>query len=132
MAANTKPIFAGTPKVGVASLAVANPSRDGTGAIVDLFTAGAEGARVDKIVIRALAATTAGAVRHFYKPAGGGATWSLLDETTVAARAPSAGTPAFGAVIDLIGGLVLPAGAKLGMSTHNAEAFVVTAFGGDF
>lgn len=132
MAANTKPIFAGTPKVGVASLAVANPSRDGTGAIVDLFTAGAEGARVDKITVRALAATTAGTVRLFYKPAGGGAAWSLLDEIAIAAVNPTASTPAFGAVIDLIGGLVIPNGAKLGASTHNAEPFAVTAFGGDF
>lgn len=132
MAANTKPIFAGTPKVGVASLAVANPSRDGTGAIVDLFTAGAEGARVDKIVIRALAATTAGTVRLFYKPAGVGAVWSLFDEIEVSAVLPSPGKAAFGGVRDLIGGLVMPNGAKLGASTQNAEPFAVTAFGGDF
>ena len=132
MAPNTKPLFTGTPNVGVAQLAAANPARDGTGAIVDLFTAGANGSRADKIVVRALATTTAGMVRIFYKPAGVGAVWSPLDEVEVTAVVTSPAKSAFGAVIDLIGGLVLPAGAKLGASTHNAEAFAVTAFGGDF
>jgi hypothetical protein len=130
MAPNTKPLFTGTPKVGVAQLAAANPARDGTGAIVDLFTAGANGGRVDKIVMRAKAATTAGAVRLFYKPDGGA--WSLIDEAPVTANAALASSPAFGAILDPIGGLVLPAGAKVGASTHNAEPFAVTAFGGDF
>lgn len=130
MSANTKPVFALTPIVGVAQLAAANASLDGTGTIVDLVTAGANGARVDKIIVRARGATTLGMVRLFFKPQGGA--WSLFDEIEVSAVSPSPGKAAFGGVRDLIGGLIIPAGSKLGASTHNAEPFAVTAFGGDF
>lgn len=130
MTANTKPVFALTPNVGVAQLAAANPAIDGTGAIVDLFTAQANGSRVDKLVVKAKGATTEGVIRFFYKPSAG--TWSPLDDMAVTAATPSDGVPAFGGLIELAGGLVLPDGAKLGASTHNAEAFAVTAFGGDF
>lgn len=130
MSANTKPVFALTPIVGVALLSVGNAARDGTGAIVDLITAGANGARVDKIIVRALEATMPGTIRLFYKAHGG--TWSLLDEIEVDKVTPTSATPAFGGVRDMIGGLILPAGAKLGAATHNFEDYAVTAFGGDF
>lgn len=128
--ANTDPIFTGVPKVGVAPISVANAGRDGTGTIVDLITTGANGGRVDKIVAKATASTTAGMLRVFYKPSAGA--WTLLTEIPVTNTQVSASTPGFEAVVDFLGGLVLPNGAKLGASSHNAETFVVTAFGGDF
>lgn len=130
MTANTKPVFAITPIVGVALIAAANAARDGSGAIVDLVTAGANGARVDKVIVRALGGTTPGTVRLFYKPPGGA--WSIFDEIEVTEVTPSAETAAFGGVRDLLGGLSIPAGSQFGASTHNAEPFAVTAFGGDF
>lgn len=130
MTANTKPVFAITPIVGVALIGAANAARDGSGAIVDLVTAGANGARADKVIVRALAATTPGVVRLFYKPTGGA--WSIFDEIEVTAITPAAETPAFGGVRDLLGGLAIPAGSKLGAATHNAEPFAITVFGGDF
>lgn len=53
MAANTEPIFAKTPINSVAAVSVANTNRDGTGTIVDIVTAGADGCRIEEIVVKA-------------------------------------------------------------------------------
>lgn len=53
MAANTEPVFAKTPICKVASVSTANTNRDGTGTIVDIATAGADGARIEEIVVKA-------------------------------------------------------------------------------
>lgn len=125
-----KPQFTSTPNVGIAALSVANTNKDGTGTLVDLFTAGAAGSRVDKLVVKATGNTTSGMVRIFVKL--GAATARLLTEIPVNAITPSANLPGFETIVDTLGGLPLPTGAKLQAATHNAEAFVVTAFGGDF
>lgn len=130
MTANTDPVFALAPNVGQAVLSVANANRDGTGTLVDLFTAGANGSRVDKVVHKATAATTAGVIRIYLKLASG--TARLLTEVPVLAATPSASSAAWEQVTDFLGGLVLPTGAKLQAAPNNAEGFVVTAFGGDF
>jgi hypothetical protein len=49
----TAPQFTDTPKLGFAAVSTANTNRDGTGTIVDAFTAGASGARVERVVIKA-------------------------------------------------------------------------------
>lgn len=125
-----KPQFAATPNVGVAALSAANTNRDGSGALVDLFTAGAAGSRVDKVVVKATQTTAAGMIRLFLKP--GAAAAQLLTEVPVNPIVPSASLPAFETVLDLLGGITIPSGSKLQAATHNAETFVVTAFGGDF
>lgn len=125
-----KPQFTSTPNVGQGALSVANTNRDGTGALVDVFTAGAAGSRVDKIVVKATGSTTAGMVRIFVKLGAG--TARLLTEVPVSAITPAANLPGFETVVDLLGGIPLPSGAKLQAATHNAEAFVLTACGGDF
>lgn len=125
-----KPQFTNVPNLGQAALSVANANRDGTGTLVDLFTAGASGSRVDKIVIKATGNTTVGMVRIYLKPAAGSA--KLMTEVPVPIVNVAANIPGFETVVDLLGGIPLPAGAKLQAAPHNAEAFVLHAIGGDF
>lgn len=126
----TDPQFTVTPNVGQAALTAANPNRDGTGALVLGFTAGANGGRIDKIVVKATVSTTAGMVRAFLKNGAGVA--MLVTEVPIDLVTVSATVPGFEVVTDLLGGLPVPAGWTLQLSTHNAEAINVTTFGGDF
>lgn len=124
-----KPQFAETPNTGIAALAAANTNRDGSGALVVGFTAGADGSRVDRIVVKALGTTTAGVVRAFVHE---GAAAKLLTEITVAPAVVAGALPTFETVVDLLGGLTLKAGQSIRYTTHNAEGFNVFTFGGDF
>lgn len=131
---STTPIYAGTPKYGVANIITANTNLDGTGTIGTIFTAGASGSRIERINIKAAATTTAGAVRLFVHD---GSTARLLFEQSVDALTPSATVKSFAASLDIgshpqIMPLVLPTGYSLRASTHNAESFNVHANGGDF
>jgi hypothetical protein len=53
MAANTNPIFLLTPNVGATSVSTANTSRSGSGTIATVFTAGANGSKINQITIKA-------------------------------------------------------------------------------
>lgn len=48
----SSPAFATTPRIGFASVTVANTGRDGTGTIVDALTGAAAGTRVERVVIQ--------------------------------------------------------------------------------
>lgn len=121
--------FASTPRNTIADVAVANTNRDGTGTIVSAFVAGASGGRVDRIEIKATAATTAGMVRAFKRVSAGA--WKLWREYPVTAITPSASVATFAYREDDIGE-VLIAGMEIGFATHNAEGFEVHTSGGDF
>ena len=128
MSAN--PNFAATPKVGKLLINTANTNRDGTGVISSIFAAGASGSRIDKVVITANGTTTAGMIRLYIS---NGVTATLILEIPVTAITPSGIVQAF--VSNQTGipfPLVIPSGYSLQASTNNAEAFIVTAFGGDF
>lgn len=47
----SSPAFAVTPKIGFASVTVANTNRDGTGTIVDALTGAAAGTRIERVAI---------------------------------------------------------------------------------
>lgn len=128
----TQAAFAATPHVEVGVLSAANTNRDGTGTIVTVLTPGASGTRVERIQVKGTGTTTAGQVRLFTS-VDAGVTWRLHDEMAVSAAVPSAtvqtfeGSWTFGNVTFF----ALPATARLGMSTHNAETFHVTVVGAD-
>ncbi len=66
MAANTIPIFPLSPKVSWATtLQTANTAKDGTGTVVTVVTAGADGARIDYLRVRATGTNTATVLRVF-------------------------------------------------------------------
>lgn len=126
--------YASTPRAGIGLLSAANPGRDGTGTIVNIFTAGGTGSRIDAIDIQATANTTAGMIRLFMFD---GANNRLIGEYPVSAITPSATQPAFSAQLTTANlanllPLILPTGYALRASTEKAEAFNVFGIGGDF
>lgn len=126
--------YASTPKCGVGQVSVANTNRDGTGTIATVFSAGANGSRIDAIDIKAVSTTTAGMIRLFLHD---GTNTRLLTEVPVVAAAPSGALPTWEAQLNVntmtqVLPLVLPTGYSLRASTHNAETFNVIALGGDF
>ena len=126
--------YAATPKLGIGQVSVANTNRDGTGTIATIFSAGANGSRIDAIDIKAVGTTTAGMIRLFIHD---GANARLLTEVPVVAVAPSGALPAWEAQLNTnsmsqILPLVLPTGYSLRAATNNAETFNVIALGGDF
>lgn len=66
MVANKDPIFSKTPVIGFAqTITAANTARDGTGTTTLVFTAGAEGAFVNKINVVPLGTNVASVLRAF-------------------------------------------------------------------
>ena len=134
---NASPNFSGPPRMGVAVVSTANTNRDGTGTIATLLASVAAatdttgGTRVDFVDIKATVTTTAGMIR-LYVSTDTGTSWRMIREIPVSAITVGANTAAFETQIAL--GRDLPAGVAnlLGASTHNAEAFHVVAFGGDY
>jgi hypothetical protein len=111
----------------MAQVSAANVNRDGTGDLVTVFTAGANGSRVESVQVKAIGATTPGMVRLFVCDETAA---RLLTEIPVTQNAVSGSVASFedGRQLEL----VIPSGFKLKASTHNAEAFNVLAFGGNF
>lgn len=127
------PSFASVlPRVAVGRISTANTARDGTGTgpATAIFTAGAGGAKVEEIVVKALGTTTAGMVR-LYLWDGSGTDGHLFYEVPVTAITPSAVISTFEARVTF-DSLVLPSGWSITASTHNAETFAVEVFGADF
>lgn len=118
------------PKSPLARLTAANANRDGTGTIVDLYTPGASGGRIDDIAIKAEGVTTAGMIRFYHHD---GANYRLLREVNVGAVvAPSATVQTFEALLAELGWCI-QSGHKIAASTHNAEVFILNVTrGGDF
>lgn len=66
MAANTIPIYTLTPKIAYSGLIqTANTAKDGTGTVNLIFTAGANGARVERVRSRAVGTNVATVLRIF-------------------------------------------------------------------
>ena len=131
---STSAQYASTPKCGVGQVSVANTNRDGTGTIVTVFSAGANGSRIDAIDLKAVGTTTAGMIRLFIHD---GANARLLTEVPVIAITPSGTLPSWETQLNTntmtqVLPLVLPTGYSLRAATNNAETFNVIALGGDF
>lgn len=111
----------------VSQISVANTNRDGTGTIVDSYTAVAGGSQPNRIDIKAVGTTTAGMIRLYIFD---GTNTRLLKEFTVSPITPS-GTVASWETSWTVSGIRLSSGQKLRASTHNAETFNVTVYGID-
>ncbi len=127
----SEPQFVAVPVIGVATVSTANTNRDGSGTIADILTGATNGTRISKVTIAATVTTTAGIVRlYIYN----GSAYFLYREILVPAITVSGSVAGFSYVLELLGerALILPNNWKLGASTHNAQAFHVTAEGGNF
>ena len=137
MAINTQPIFSkgGSIQWPSTPLTAANTAKDGTGTVATLFTAGADGAFVQRLVARSLGTNVATVLRVFIN--NGGATTtaannSLVAEMTLPATTLSevAAQPAY----ELPLNVPLPAGYKLTatLGTAVAAGYQVTVLGGTY
>lgn len=131
MSMNNIPVYERNPRFARGLLSAANTNRDGTGTIVTIMTAGADGSRVRKITITALGTTTAGMVRLYIHD---GTNYTLWMEIQVGAITPSGTVAAWQEVIEIYGeeALQLPALHSLRGSTHNGESFHVAVEASDF
>jgi len=88
MAVTALPIFAQTPVFTVGqTITTANTAKDGTGTVVLLYTAGANGSRVDAIKVRSTGTAVATVIRIFVNNGATNATAtnnSLYTEATIA------------------------------------------------
>ena len=124
------PNFTSTSRLATAAVSAANANRDGTGTIVTVLTGVAAGTKVFEVDVQMTVTSTAGMVRLFLS-SDSGATWKLFDEVAIAAATASASVKAT-RVATQYTNLILPSASwVLGAATHNAEASVVTALGGD-
>lgn len=139
MPANTNPIYALTPNVGIATdINTANNTVDiTTGTSYLIFTAGSNGAWVRDITFRANPGTNtaATAVRIWLNNGGGTGTatnTTLIREITMAATTTSATAALADNTISI--NRAIPAGYKLYLTigSYSTGEFTATCFGGDF
>lgn len=123
-----------TTNNGLGGITVANTNLDGSGTIVDIYTAGAaasaaNGSKLVTIKIKALQNTHEGMVRLFISN-DSGTTYYLYKEICIPETVPSAYTPSFEYTINdcfyLANGYIIAA------STEKAEAFAITIEGDDW
>lgn len=133
MAANTSPIFIGSPHVEGATTGVnANTALDGSGTITTVFTADAtDGSRIENVYLTHLGSNVATVVRFFVDRTGSGS-WKLIHEETMAANTLSQVAASVGVIWNAQ--LLLQAGGKLGVTigTAIASGIMVECVGGDF
>jgi len=145
MAANLDPIFPIAPKVSWGNVLTANTAKDGTGTQVTVFTAGANGSKLDQIHIRALGTNVATVIRFFLNNGSANsvaANNSLVHEVTipattlseVSALADNDATITANTTETILPIPYLPAGYKLNVAigTTVAAGLQVTVFGGDY
>ena len=117
MAANINPIFVFTPNIGYCRSATFSTTSDGSGTSSVCFTAGTNGSRVDRITItnaQLTAAASSSMICKIY--VNDGAALRLYKETSLPAVTRSTTTIGTTTTINIIGGLILPAGWKLNYS----------------
>lgn len=138
MAANIDPIYTKTPNIGNCSVAAANTASDGSGSLVTLFTAGANGSRLERIRYsnaQASAAASSAMVLRFFVDKTGSNPYLLAEVALATATRSASATGAFG-IYSFPGGLALPAGAiiKVCQSVYAGvqDLMHFVAEGGDF
>lgn len=135
MPANTTPIFPLTPVVTWGTVTTANTAKDGTGPQVTVFTAGANGARTDRIKVRSKGSNVATVLRIFINNGSDAAVATnntLYMERTIAATTLSETAELADNVITL--DMALPAGyvINVAIGTTVAAGLAVTCEGGNF
>lgn len=135
MAANTAPIYSIVPKTGMGPIATANTAKDGTGTVVLIFTAGANGGRVDKVIAMPKGTNIASVLRLFMN--NGSDPTSAGNNTMIAQATLPATTNsevAALAAVEIPLDLPLPAAYRIyaTVGTTVAAGFALAALGGDY
>lgn len=134
-AANQQPIFPNKGNIAFGTLLTANTAKDGTGTVVTVFTAGADGSRIDTIKVRSTGTAVASVLRIFLNNGLVNTTASnntLYIEVSLPAITLS--EAAAQTDIELALNIALPAGWKVNctIGTTVAAAWAVTGVGGDY
>jgi hypothetical protein len=139
MPANIAPIFVLTPNIGFGRITAANTTSDGSGSLTTVFTAGANGSRLDFLTItnsQATAALSSAMVIKVYLTNTSGTTPRMLQEVTLPAATRTTAVVGSTTTISFSNGLIIPAGTLVQMS-QSVYAGVqdqndVVARGGDY
>lgn len=139
MALTYKPPFTQTPKVSSGVLGAANTARDGSGAIVSCYTAGANGAYIKKATFmssQAAAAASSAMVGRLWVSTDGGTTWNLRQEIALPTVTASNTVIGQAQTITFPDGLVIPAnaivGATISVYAGVQDRFICMVEGGDY
>lgn len=132
--------YINTPRSAIATLSTANTAFDGSGTIVTVFTAGAAGARIERVVCSATGTTASGLITLFVgtdSAANTTANTHLYDTLMVDAMTPTTTSPPFSTTAEEFSEankwpLILGPGQTLRAATTVAQGFRVTAVGGDY
>jgi hypothetical protein len=122
------PVFTQTPKCSGVQISTANTARDGSGTLGTVLTAGADGAKVERIRVMGVGTNTADIVRLFIDG-------MLFKEVPCAATTASATGSGFETDIDCTAPgstLVLTAASVLKAGTHGGQTYNVWAIYGDY
>lgn len=128
----TAPAFADTPRIGAAAVSTANTARDGSGTIATVFTAGANGSRVEEVVFKATGDPADSIVTVFLHD---GSTYYLYDEVDLDNPAAASNTVVGYRLSRTYDNLVLPSGWSLRAAITvalTAGVINVIAHGADF
>lgn len=133
----TTPNFAATPRTSTGVITTANTNTDGTtGTRTTLFTAGANGSRVDSIQIKGIVAegtTQAADVVRLW--INNGTNSRLWKEVLIAAGSGNVSTTVANSETTVPAGIDLPANYIIEGSTHtggSTASYHGTVFGGDY
>lgn len=135
-AANTNPIFPLTPNLALATMSAANTATDGTGTVNQLITAGANGARLDRILLVPLGTNIATKCYIFLNNGGSQTTATnnaLIRDIPLAAGTAS-NTALIGSPVEIVFALPLKSAWVINatLATAVATGWKITAIAGDF
>lgn len=135
MPANTAPIFSKAGKINWGDISAANTAKDGTGTVVPIFTAGADGSLLKKVSVNAKGTNVATVLRLWVNNGSTNATAAnntLLGSYTIAATTLS--EVAALAILDITLDIALPAGYVINatIGTAVAAGLHVVGIGGDY
>jgi len=134
MSANNLPVIPLTPNIGTATLTTQNQNLNGTGTLVTVFTAGANGSRLDQIKAEHLGTNVATVLRVFLQSSAvNSGTAFLYRELSIAANTLSQTAQSVDTYI-LQMGCFLKSGftVQVAIGTTVAAGIQVIAEGGDF
>jgi hypothetical protein len=138
MAMNTQPVFPKAPlaTVGV-TITAANTAKDGTGTVNTILTAGADGARVDKVICMPLGTNVASVLRLFLNNGSSNAVAAnnqLIASVSLPATTLSEVAKMLTAPLEVTLNFGIPAGYKINavIGTAVAAGWAVSAVGGSY
>lgn len=129
MSVNQSPIFVAAPNCQLSQVTVANTGLDGTGTLVTVWTPGANGSLLSKIIVKVPGTSVADMIRLFLSD---GANTRLYQEIPVSAVTPSSTVASFRTEYIPTTPEVFPTGWTLRASTNGGQTTNIEVLGGNY